>query len=65
MIKAFWRLLLWYGMTKEQKLKNYKWELAICESLANKEDRDEFTGDGYLEQKIVFLKNRIFELETA
>lgn len=48
-------------VTKESKLKYYRYELYILESLM-KDEYSEFD-DSYYGQKTRYIKNRIFELE--
>lgn len=53
--------------TKEQKLKAYRYELGILESIIKDSNGkySEFDGDSYIGAKTRYIKNRIFELETA
>ena len=53
--------------TKEQKLKAYRYELGILESIITDSNGkySEFDGHSYIGAKTRYIKNRIFELETA
>lgn len=51
--------------TKEQKLKYYRYELSILESIIKDNEKYSEFDDSYIGMKTRYVKNRIFELETA
>lgn len=51
--------------TKEQKLKYYRYELSILESIIKDDEKYSEFDDSYIGMKTRYVKNRIFELETA
>lgn len=50
--------------TKEQKLKYYRYELSILESIIKDDEKYSEFDDSYIGMKTRYVKNRIFELET-
>lgn len=51
--------------TKKQKLKYYRYELSILESIIKDDEKYSEFDDSYIGMKTRYIKDRIFELETA